>query len=81
MYWQYFSWQFARDWSGLTAIITALFRVTGLSGLWSSSKKDRRAGIAALAMFVHPDRRPHLLPEFPVRLFDVPRPGPALRRP
>jgi len=51
MYWQYFSWQFARDWTGLTSIITALFAVTGLGGLWSLIKQDRRAGIAALAMF------------------------------
>lgn len=51
MYWQYFSWQFARDWTGLTAIVTALFAVTGLGGLWALIKKDRRAGIAALAMF------------------------------
>jgi hypothetical protein len=51
MYWQYFSWQFARDWTGLASIITALFAVTGLGGLWSLIKKDRRAGIAALAMF------------------------------
>jgi len=51
MYWQYFSWQFARDWSGLGSIITAVFTVTGLGGLWSLIRKDRRAGIAALAMF------------------------------
>lgn len=50
MYWQYFSWQFARDWGGLTSVITALFTVTGLSGLWSLIRKDRRAGVAALAM-------------------------------
>jgi hypothetical protein len=49
-YWQYFSWQFARDWSSLTALITALFTVTGLSGLWVMLRKDRRAGVAALAM-------------------------------
>ncbi len=51
MYWQYFSWQFARDWTGLTSIVTAVFTVTGLGGLWALIKKDRRAGIAALAMF------------------------------
>jgi hypothetical protein len=51
MYWQYFSWQFARDWGGLAAIVTAVFTVTGLSGLWALLKRDRRAGIAALAMF------------------------------
>jgi transmembrane protein TMEM260 (protein O-mannosyltransferase) len=51
-YWQYFSWQFARDWSGrLQSLATALFAVTGLAGLWSLLRRDRRAGIAALAMF------------------------------
>ena len=50
-YWQYFSWQFARDWPGvLHALATALFTVTGLAGLWAILKQDRRAGLAALAM-------------------------------
>ena len=49
-YWQYFSWQFARDWSSLSALATALFTVTGLAGLWALLRKDRRAGVAALAM-------------------------------
>jgi transmembrane protein TMEM260 (protein O-mannosyltransferase) len=49
-YWQYFTWQFARDWSGVQAVATAFFAVTGLAGLWTILKKDRRAGIAALAM-------------------------------
>jgi hypothetical protein len=51
-YWQYFSWQFARDWPGvLRSAATALFTVTGLAGLWAVLKQDRRAGLAALAMF------------------------------
>ena len=51
-YWQYFSWQFARDWPGrLHSLATALFAVTGLAGLWALLRKDRRAGVAALAMF------------------------------
>jgi hypothetical protein len=50
-YWQYFSWQFARDWPGmLRALATALFTVTGLAGLWALFKHDRRAGLAAIAM-------------------------------
>ncbi len=50
-YWQYFSWQFARDWpDALRGFFTALFAVTGLSGLWTLFKRDRRAGIAAAAM-------------------------------
>jgi hypothetical protein len=50
-YWQYFSWQFARDWpDALRGFFTAVFAVTGLSGLWSLIKRDRRAGVAAGAM-------------------------------
>jgi hypothetical protein len=50
-YWQYFTWQFARDWPRLLhSVATALFTVIGLSGLWALLKRDRRAGIAALAM-------------------------------
>ena len=50
-YWQYFSWQFARDWGSARPLFTAIFTVTGLAGLWGLLRKDRRAGIAALAMF------------------------------
>src|ERR1051326_4932993 len=49
-YGQYFSWQFARDWPPVQGAATVLFGLTGLGGLWSILKKDRRAGIAALAM-------------------------------
>ncbi len=50
-YWQYFSWQYARDWPTLFhSLATALFTVTGLSGLRILLKRDRRAGVAALAM-------------------------------
>jgi hypothetical protein len=52
-YWQYFSWQFARDWPALLQrAATALMTVTGLAGLWTLLRRDRRAGIAALAMFL-----------------------------
>jgi len=51
-YWQYFSWQFSRDWGALRPMLTALFAVLGVSGLWSMLKKDRRAGFAALAMIL-----------------------------
>jgi hypothetical protein len=51
-YWQYFTWQFARDWPmAVHSLATALFTVTGLAGLWALLKQDRRAGVAALAMF------------------------------
>jgi hypothetical protein len=49
-FWQYFSWQFARDWGRLSGVATALFTVLGLSGLWALWKSDRRAGIAGVAL-------------------------------
>jgi len=49
-FWQYFSWQFARDWSALSAAVTALFTVLGLSGLGALWKSDRRGGVAAAAL-------------------------------
>jgi hypothetical protein len=49
-FWQYFSWQFARDWGRLAGIATGLFTALGLSGLWSLWKHDRRAGIAGIAL-------------------------------
>jgi Protein of unknown function (DUF2723) len=49
-FWQYFSWQFARDWGRLSGVATALFTVLGLSGVWALWKSDRRAGIAGLAL-------------------------------
>lgn len=49
-YWQYWSWQFARDWRGGAAIVTAVFTVLGLLGLVTLLRRDSRAGFAALAM-------------------------------
>jgi hypothetical protein len=49
-FWQYFSWQFARDWDRLAGVATGVFTVLGLSGLWSLWKHDRRAGIAGVAL-------------------------------
>jgi hypothetical protein len=49
-FWQYFSWQFARDWGRLAGVATVLFTALGLSGLWALWKSDRRAGMAALAL-------------------------------
>ena len=51
MYWQYWSWQFAKNWGALARLATALFTVLGLAGLFQLIKKDRRAGLAAAAMF------------------------------
>lgn len=51
-YWQYFTWQFARDWGAFGRVATAFFAVLGLTGLWQLLRKDRRAGLAALVMLV-----------------------------
>ncbi len=49
-FWQYYSWQFARDWGRLSNVATAVFTVLGLSGLLALWKSDRRAGLAGLAL-------------------------------
>ncbi len=49
-FWQYYSWQFARDWGRATGVVTALFTLLGLSGLWALWKSDRRAGLAGIAL-------------------------------
>jgi hypothetical protein len=49
-FWQYYSWQFARDWGRLSGLATTIFTVLGLSGLWALWKSDRRAGLAGLAL-------------------------------
>jgi hypothetical protein len=49
-FWQYHSWQFAKDWGGFARVATAIFTLLGLGGLWSLWKSDRRAGLAALAL-------------------------------
>jgi VanZ family protein len=51
-YWQYWSWQFGRDLGSLTPLATAVFTTLGLVGLWTLLRRDRRAGVAALAMLV-----------------------------
>ncbi len=49
-FWQYYSWQFAKDWGRLGGVATAVFTLLGLGGLWALWKSDRRAGLAALAL-------------------------------
>src|SRR6185295_14114912 len=49
-FWQYYSWQFARDWGRLSGVAAAVFTVLGLSGLWALWKSDRRARLAGLAL-------------------------------
>ena len=49
-FWQYFNWQFARDWGQWAGIATALFAGLGLVGLYTLWKNDRRAGWAAILL-------------------------------
>jgi len=49
-FWQYHSWQFAKDWGGFAAVATSIFTLLGLGGLWALWRSDRRAGLAALAL-------------------------------
>jgi len=46
-YWQYWSWQFARDLGAFANIATAVFTVLGAYGLYTLWKKDRRAAWTA----------------------------------
>jgi hypothetical protein len=50
-YFQYWSWQFGRDWPTFSRILTVLFSAIGLLGLFTLLQKDRRAGLAALTLF------------------------------
>jgi transmembrane protein TMEM260 (protein O-mannosyltransferase) len=49
-FWQYFTWQFARDWGRWAGVATALFALLGLDGLYMLWKNDRRAGWAAILL-------------------------------
>jgi hypothetical protein len=49
-FWQYFNWQFARDWGRWAGVATALFSGLGLVGLYTLWKNDRRAGWAAILL-------------------------------
>jgi hypothetical protein len=49
-FWQYYSWQFARDWGRVAGVATEVFTVLGLSGLVALWKSDRRAGLAGVAL-------------------------------
>lgn len=50
-YFQYWSWQFGRDWPQASRVLTVLFSAVGLLGLFTLLQKDRRAGLAALTLF------------------------------
>ncbi len=49
-FWEYFTWQFARDWGRWAGVATALFTGLGLVGLYTLWKNDRRAGWAAILL-------------------------------
>ncbi len=49
-FWQYFNWQFARDWGAWAGVAPALFTGLGLVGLYTLWKNDRRAGWAAILL-------------------------------
>jgi hypothetical protein len=53
MWWDYFAWQWGRDWSaGAQQALAVLFGALGLVGAWRLVKADRRAGWAMVAMMV-----------------------------
>jgi len=50
-YWQYFTWQFGRDWTAPTRSLLALvFLLLGGLGAWRHWKADRRSAIAMSAL-------------------------------
>ncbi len=50
-FFQYFSWQFARDWGAAGRTVTTIvFGAIGLAGLWQLWRRDQRAGLAAAAL-------------------------------
>ncbi len=49
-YWQYWTWQFARDWGPAASLAMAFFTTLGLVGLWNLIRREARAGVAALTM-------------------------------
>ena len=81
-YWQYWGWQFARDWERRRPAWPRRSSPTlGLVGLWALIRREARAGVAALAC-CYPDARPDLLPQLQVRVLAAPRPaGPPPRGP
>ncbi len=67
-YWQYFNWQFARDWAPANGIFTGLFAVLGLFGA-DDAVAEGQAGRGGLdGADGHADHCAHLLPQFQVRL-------------
>ena len=53
MWWQYFTWQWGRDWAAsVQRVLAVLFGALGLLGAWRQLKADRRSGFAMLTLMV-----------------------------
>jgi hypothetical protein len=53
MWWQYFTWQWARDWAGgVQRALAVLFGALGLLGAWRHWKADKRSAAAMTALMV-----------------------------
>ncbi|HEX3927114.1 MAG TPA: DUF2723 domain-containing protein [Gemmatimonadales bacterium] len=50
MYWQYWSWQWARDWGAARSLATGLFTAFAALGLVVLIRRNRRAGLSAAAL-------------------------------
>jgi hypothetical protein len=51
MWWQYFTWQFGRDWSGaVERVLAVLFGSIGLLGAWRHWKADKRTALALTSL-------------------------------
>jgi hypothetical protein len=50
-YWQYFSWQFARDWPAARRVFTGIFAALGVFGLATYWRYARREGVMAAVLF------------------------------
>ena len=53
MWWQYFGWQWAKDWAGgVQRALAVAFGALGLLGAWRHWKADRRSALAMTALLV-----------------------------
>ena len=53
MWWEYFTWQWGRDWAGgVQRGLAVVFGAVGLLGAWRHWKADKRSAVAMLALMV-----------------------------
>ncbi len=50
MYWEYWSWQWARDFGSFSGLATGIFTALGLGGLIALLRRNLRAGLSAAAL-------------------------------